>query len=75
MASWSVTIDVERGEAEEVAAGFLGEVEDEFGEVGRVEGSYKRDKFRPLARGSECASIFQDFAGSDVFWHCTALRW
>jgi hypothetical protein len=54
---------------------FLGEVEDEFGEVRRVERRYERDKFRPLARGSECARIIEDFAGSDVFRHCTALRW
>jgi hypothetical protein len=51
------------------------EIEDEFCEVGGVKASYERDKFRPLAGFGKLTCIIEDFAGSDVFRHCTALRW
>jgi hypothetical protein len=51
------------------------EIEYEFCEVGRVKAGYERDKFRPLAGFGKLTCIIEDFAGSDVFRHCTALRW
>jgi hypothetical protein len=66
--------DVGRQLIEQRVTGVFRESEDEFGEVSRVEGSYKRDKFRPLTRGGKCACVIQDIAGSEVFWHCAILR-
>ena len=60
---------------EEFRALVFREVEDEFCKVGGVKAGYERDKFRPLARFSKLTCIIEDFAGSDVFRHCTALRW
>ena len=55
------------------ALGF-GEVEDEFGEVGGVEGGYERDKLRPLPGEGQGARVIEDFAGSSIFGHCSVLR-
>jgi hypothetical protein len=60
---------------EERAAFGFGEVEDELGQVSRVEGGYEGDKLRPLTCMGKRARVFEDFAGSSIFGHCSVLRW